>query len=103
MVKKVKKVGRPRKNPEKVQKISVTVNVTENEYSTIQAVATNLGYNTIAPLLRSAITKGIIVSARGEMTFPKDVKHWEYWRDNWDAMEHFEDNPELKPKKLLLK
>jgi hypothetical protein len=103
MAKKAKKVGRPRKNPEKVQRISVTVSVTENEYNTIQAVATNLGYNTIAPLLRSAITKGIIVSAKGEMTFPNDVAEWKYWQKNWDAMNHFKDNPELKPKKLLLK
>lgn len=103
MDKKVEKRGRPRKNPEKVQKITVSVSVTENEYHTIQAVAKNLGYNTIAPLLRSAITKGIIVSVRGEMTFPNDIPEWKYWQKNWDAMQHFKDNQELKPKKLLLK
>jgi hypothetical protein len=46
-------------------------------------------------LLRSAISKGIYVSAnKNFFTQPEDVIYWKYWEANWNLAKHLEDNTE---------
>jgi AraC-like DNA-binding protein len=91
MSKKIETRGRPRKSPETIKRIAMAVNVNENEYPIIKDVASNLGYSSISAFLRSAITKGILMSIKGELTEEKDIKYWKYLLKNWDSVAHFSE------------
>lgn len=95
MAKKIEKRGRPRKSPETIKRIAMSVNVNEKEYPIIKDVASKLGYTSVSSFIRSAMSKGILISIKGELTEKKDVKHWEYLLKNWDFVAHL---PEISKK-----
>jgi hypothetical protein len=95
------KVGRPKKDKPHVKTISV--NVSDDEMLAIRLISKKLGYNTISGFLRSAISKGILLSTRnGELTFTsnKDKVHWLYLSNIWSITEHWKDLNEEERKRL---
>jgi hypothetical protein len=95
------KVGRPKKDKPHVNTISI--NVSEDEMLAIRLISKKLGYKTISGFLRSAVSKGILLSTRnGGATFtsPKDKVHWLYLGNIWSITEHWKDLNEEEQKRL---
>ena len=89
-------VGRPKIDAElKVKFKTLPVICSPEEYQAIILIARNLQYKSLSALLRSAISKGIFVSAHnGFFTSPNDRIHWEYWQKNWNSAKHLDENIE---------
>ena len=89
-------VGRPKIDPKlKVKFKTIPVVCSPDEYKAILLIAKKLKYKSISSLLRSAISKGIYVSAnKNFFTQPEDVTYWKYWEVNWNLAKHLEDNTE---------
>lgn len=95
------KVGRPKKDKPHVNTISI--NVSDDEILAIRLISKKLGYKTISGFLRSAVSKGILLSTRdGELTFTstKDRVHWRYLSNIWSITEHWKDLNEEEQKRL---
>ena len=90
-------VGRPKIDAELKAKFkTLPVICSPEEYEAVVIIARNLKYKSLSALLRSAISKGIFLSAnRGFLTDPKDKVHWEYWEHNWNLSKHLEENTEF--------
>ena len=83
-------MGRPKL--ENKRRITKGVIVSERESEVLELLKTDLGYRSVSALLRSAISKGIEVSTEGRFTSPQDIVYWQYWRKNWNLLEHLEEN-----------
>jgi len=97
--------GRPKK--EVTYRKTLGVNVSQDEFMVLSLVSKSLGYKSISGFLRSAITKGILLSCRNQestYTSQADKLHWNYLSQHWNMTAHFSENAELnvldiKPKK----
>ena len=68
------------------------VSVSQEELKVLEMIRIDLKYKSVSALLRSAISKGIEVSTEGRFTSPQDIVYWQYWRKNWNLLEHLEEN-----------
>jgi hypothetical protein len=89
-------VGRPKIDAELKAKFkTLPVICSPEEYEAVLVIARNLKYRSLSALLRSAISKGIWVSAdKGLLTYPQDKIYWEFWQRNWNFTKHLSDNTE---------
>ena len=95
-------MGRPKL--ENKRRITKGVIVSERESEVLELLKTDLGYRSVSALLRSAISKGIEVSTQGKFTSSQDIVYWEYWKKNWNLLEHLEENDQhIKAVENMLK
>lgn len=88
--------GRPKK--EVTYRKTLGVNVSQDEFMALSLVSKSLGYKSISGFLRSAISKGILLSCRNEehtYTKNEDKIHWNYLVQHWSLTSHFSENSEL--------
>ena len=88
--------GRPKK--EVTYRKTLGVNVSQDEFMVLSLVSKSLGYKSISAFLRSAITKGILLSCRNEdhtYTSKADKIHWNYLFQHWSLTAHFKENTQL--------
>lgn len=95
-------MGRPKL--ENKRRKTAGVIVSERELEVLELLKADLGYRSVSALLRSAISKGIEVSTQGTFTSSQDIVYWQYWKKNWNLLEHLEENDQhIKSVENLLK